>query len=186
MFRCIKKNITILSLFNTFKRNPKWIYSVYLNKGKSTSTNVHTKYMKREKISIIVLTTIIGQGIYWYFYPHNNYPRSVSQPLRNVLWQERKFKDFKTNIWFYIDDLEECNKLEMNKTDDEYTGVKIKMAEMFEKLNNLSKANEIHLTILNRLYNVLTTEANTEYSINNTYEQSKWDVLIKKGLKPCK
>ena len=74
----------------------------------------------------------------------------------------------------------------MNKTDVEYTGVKIKKAEMFEKLNNLSKANEIYLTILNRLYNVLTTEANTEYSINNTYEQSKWDVLIKKGLTPCK
>ena len=138
--------------------------------------------MKRKKISIIILTTIIGYGIYWYFYPHNNYPRSVSHPLRNALWQERKFKDFKTSIRFYIDALEECNKLGMNKTADEYTGIEIKMAEMYEKLNNLAKANEIYLTILNRLYNVLTTKTNTEYSINNTYEQSKWDALIKKDL----
>lgn len=182
MFNCIKKNNNLFSLINTVKRNPRSIHSTFVGRRLYSGTNEQTKYVSTKTLAIIGLTTITGYGIYWYFYPHNNYPRSVSKPLRNALWQERKFGDFETSIRFYMDALEECKKLRMNKLSNEYTGIEIKMAEMYEKLNNLSKANEIYLTILNRIYTTLTTDSNSEHDNDNTIEQSMRDDLIKKDL----
>lgn len=182
MFSCIKNNNILFSSVNIPKRYPRCMYFSFVSRRMYSSASEQTKYISKRTLTIVGLTTITGYGIYWYFYPHNNYPRSVSKPLRNALWQERKFKDFETSIRFYMDALEECKRLEMNKLSNEYTGVEIKMAEMYEKLNNLSKANEIYLIILNRIYNTLSADSNAGQHNDNTIEQSIRENLIKKDL----
>lgn len=138
------------------------------------TTGPPLRYINKQTLAVVGLFSITGYGLYWLYYPHNNYPRSVSKPLRNALWQERKFQDIKTSIRFYIDAINECKRLQMNELSDEYTGIEIKMAEMYEKLNDIDKANELYSNIVNRIVG--------ELKENVTLNQSIRDNLLKKDL----
>ncbi|CCF57944.1 hypothetical protein KAFR_0D02960 [Kazachstania africana CBS 2517] len=94
---------------------------------------------------------IMGYGTWWYYYPHHKFPKTVANSLRYALWEEEKTKDFKKSLSFFVVALNECNKLNMDTLSDEYTGIEIKIAEMYEKLNLDQQAQDIYLSILEKL-----------------------------------
>lgn len=169
MFKAFGKNRALPKSSNTLFG----IYCAPLGRRVYT-TGPTSRYISKQTLALVGLISVTGYGLYWLYYPHNNYPRSVSKPLRNALWQERKFQDIKTSIRFYIDAINECKRLQMNELSDDYTGIEIKMAEMYEKLNDIDKANEVYLSIVYRIVNALKDESITNQSIR--------DNLLKRDL----
>lgn len=72
----------------------------------------------------------------WKYITWHNYPPEVADELRQGLWAEQsagKF-DYKTALLHYLQALEQADKIGMEPLSDEYTGLQLKIAEMYEKL----------------------------------------------------
>lgn len=76
------------------------------------------------------------------YYTRHNFPPSVAAKLRKGLRAEREAtesketnkKDYKVALEYYLEALEEADNTGMDNISDEYTGLQIKIAEMYEKL----------------------------------------------------
>lgn len=79
---------------------------------------------------------------YYFWWPHHTFPLSVAQILRKGLWAEsdRGEKDFQLALKHYLEALEECDRLHMDQLCDEYTGIQLKVAEMYERLDMMDEA----------------------------------------------
>ncbi|CCK68282.1 Rci50p KNAG_0A06210 [Huiozyma naganishii CBS 8797] len=132
---------------------------------------VPKKYVPYAQLAAL---SLVGYSLWWYYYPHNPFPKSVAKLLRNGLWQERKFQDYETGLRFFIDALEECKRLEMDPLSDGYTGIEIKIAEMYEKLNLKQRANTVYFDILKRI--------DTALKQNTVESEQKRGELIKRDL----
>ena len=120
-------------------------------------------------------------GLWWVYYPHHNYPRSVAKILRKALWEESDKKNFNYQgaLKFYIEALQECDKLEMDPLCDEYTGVQLKIAEMYEHLNFQKEANDVYWELVHRYYQALNTPGKVSENLRTTMVQKDLRVLIK-------
>lgn len=96
-------------------------------------------------------------GAYYLWWPKHTFPTLVAKILRKGLWAEsdRGENDYQLALKHYLEALEECKKTGVDRSSDEYTGVQLKIAEMFERLNMAEEAamvyNEIgvlYLTLL--------------------------------------
>lgn len=123
----------------------------------------HRKRLKNLKIErwafSIAGLSALGYGIWYFYWPHHTFPVSVAKILRKGLWAESNKEgfDYQKAVGFYINALEECQKLHMDPISDEYTGIELKMAEMYEKLNMFEEANGIYLELLYRFYDALNS-----------------------------
>lgn len=122
-----------------------------------------SKQQKNDKIQRIVLSltglSALSYGIWYYYWPHHSFPRLVAQVLRKGLWAEsdKEQFDYQKALRFYIEALDECKKLKVDTISDEYTGIELKVAEMYEKLNMFEEATGVYLEILYRYFDALHT-----------------------------
>lgn len=89
---------------------------------------------------VLVLTGgLLSAAIAFKYYTWHNYPPEVAAKLRKGLRAEidgggPKKPDYKLALQYYLEALEEADKTNINPLSDEYTGLQIKIAEMYEKL----------------------------------------------------
>lgn len=81
--------------------------------------------------------------------------------MRKGLWAEsdKGEKDFQLALKHYIEALKECDDLEMDKLSDEYTGIQLKIGEMYERLSMTDEANFIYNEIATLYLKTLTDES---------------------------
>ncbi|CDO95918.1 unnamed protein product [Kluyveromyces dobzhanskii CBS 2104] len=120
-------------------------------------------------------------GLWWFYYPHHNYPRSVSKLLRKALWEESDKKEFNYQgaLKYYIEALEQCEKIQMDPLSDEYTGIQLKIAEMYEHLNFEKEANSIYWEMVHKYYQALNTPGKIPEDLRPHVVQKDLRVLIK-------
>ncbi|AAS53568.1 AFR197Wp [Eremothecium gossypii ATCC 10895] len=125
--------------------------------------------------------SILSLGLWWFYWPHHSFPRPVAKLLRKALWAEsdKKGHNFQEALGFYIDALEECEHLDIDRISDEYTGIQLKIAEMYEKLNMFKEAQSIYLEMLHQYYEALITNGRVPEWQRPHYIQKDLRVLIK-------
>lgn len=83
---------------------------------------------------------------YYMWWPKHTFPLPVASILRKGLWAEsdKGEKDYQLALKHYLEALEECKKLEMDPLCDEYTGIQLKIGEMFERLGHQTDAGFVY------------------------------------------
>ncbi|EDO19614.1 hypothetical protein Kpol_1018p153 [Vanderwaltozyma polyspora DSM 70294] len=126
------------------------------------TTTGAANFERNQKIQKWVLSLVgvsfVSYGLWWYYWPHNPFPTSVATILRKGLWAEsdKENFDYEKALKIYIDALDECKHLKMDPISDEYTGIELKIAEMYEKQMMFNEANGIYLELSYRFYDALT------------------------------
>lgn len=169
MFSCspLKRACKPLLQLNRFGVSPRRSYSM-LN------------YISKEKVNYKKVSLgLVGMAMLYYLYPKSPYPHSVNKPLRSGLFKELKYSDYETSLRFYIDALNECDKLYMNKCHMDYTGIELKIAEMYERLNRYKDAESVYLNILKRLSNELRKNRSSNSMVNGEMIKRDLSVLSK-------
>ncbi|CAN3372431.1 hypothetical protein DIURU_002492 [Diutina rugosa] len=120
-------------------------------------------YRPPPKRSHKFLKTVIGLGVvlalgYYFLWPHHTFPPEVATILRKGLWaeSEKGENDYQLALKYYLEALAKCDELGMDKLSDEYTGIQLKIGEMFERLNMMEDAAFIYNEIATLYLNVLT------------------------------
>lgn len=118
----------------------------------------------RRNWSKIILTTLggislIGFSAWWVYWPHHTFPKSVAKILRKALWaeSEKGEKDYSGALKHYLKALEEADKLNLDPLSDEYTGIQLKVGEMYERLNMNQDALMVYSEIASGYLDALTT-----------------------------
>lgn len=100
---------------------------------------------RRWRWPLIFATAIVTSYAAFRVYTHNDYPPEVAAKLRKGLRAELDGggsgqKDYNSALKFYLEGLEEADKVGMDPLSDEYTGLQIKVCEMYEKLGLIEEA----------------------------------------------
>lgn len=131
-------------------------------------------------VSVISVTA----GYYFYKSPNfrGTYPREVVKDLKQAIWNESnkgKF-NYKDAMKSYIETLKRYEaSTNVNKLDDEYTKIELKIAEMYEKSGMLEEANNVYLEILYRFFNALNTPGKVEEEQRPELIRKDLRILIK-------
>lgn len=118
---------------------------------------------KNDRIQRIVLSLLglsaFSYGIWYFYWPHHTFPKPVAQILRKGLWAESNKEqfDYQKALKLYIEALDKCQELKLDPISDEYTGIELKVAEMYEKLEMLDEATGVYLELLYRYFDALNT-----------------------------
>ncbi|KAI3406009.2 hypothetical protein KGF56_001228 [Candida oxycetoniae] len=94
---------------------------------------------------------------YYMWWPKHTFPKSVAKILRKGLWAEsdRGEYDYQLALKYYLEALEHCKEIGIDPLSDEYTGIQLKIGEMFERLNMLSDAAFVYNEIATLYLSVL-------------------------------
>lgn len=86
---------------------------------------------------------------FWKYITWHNYPPEVAGKLREGLYAEASAGgfDYKKALYSYLAALEEADKAGLDALSDEYTGVQLKVAEMYEKLDMKEEARLVYSEI---------------------------------------
>lgn len=97
---------------------------------------------------------------YYMWWPKHTFPLSVAKILRKGLWAEsdRGEKDYQLALKHYLDALQECDNLNMDPLCDEYTGIQLKVGEMYERLDMVDDAAFIYNEIATLYLSVLKAD----------------------------
>lgn len=133
---------------------------------RSVSYNYNYNYQyqppnyKRRVVFGIGLVSIT-YGLYYLYWPKHTFPSPVAKILRKGLWAEsdKGENDYQLALKHYIEALEKCDELQMDHLDDEYTGIQLKIGEMFERLGMKEDANFIYNEIATLYLKTLTDES---------------------------
>lgn len=96
--------------------------------------------------------TILGAYGYWKYITHHNFPPTVANLLREGLWATingagyRK-PDYRQALMKYIEALQEADRLGMLPWSDEYTGIQVIIADMYERLGLSAEAAAMYVEI---------------------------------------
>lgn len=115
-----------------------------------------------------ILYGAIGVGVftsyaYYMWWPKHTFPSSVAKILRRGLWAEsdKGENDYQLALKYYLEAIEHCNKIELDSLSDEYTGIQLKIGEMFERLDMMEDAAFIYNEVATLYLKVLTAAPNT-------------------------
>ncbi|CAI4044580.1 Rci50p SKDI_11G0870 [Saccharomyces kudriavzevii IFO 1802] len=139
-------------------------------------------FRKRSKFQNWALSTAFVSfvifNVWWVYWPHHTFPKPVAKILRKGLHSEIKKEgaDFEKSLQYYLEALEECKAGKMDSLSDEYTGIEIKIGEMYEKLNLLDDATTLYLGMLKRFYHLLSKP--TDFSTEKRFMLLKRDLQI--------
>ena len=100
----------------------------------------HSRLKRVLKINLWLVTcTAVAYYLWW---PKHTFPSSVAKHLRKGLWAEsdKGKKDYQLALKHYLEALEECNRLKMDPLTDEYTGILLKIGEMYERMDRAEDA----------------------------------------------
>ena len=110
---------------------------------------------KRSKLPLYFIgAVVLGTYGYWKYITHHNYPPTVADLLKEGLLATingagpRK-PDYRKAFMKYVEALQEADRLRMDPTSDEYTGIQIIIASMYERLNLLPEAAAMYAEIGN-------------------------------------
>lgn len=94
------------------------------------------------------------------WWPKHTFPSGVATILRKAIWAEsdKGEKDFQLALKHYLEALAECDKLKMDPLTDEYTGIQLKIGEMYERLNRNEEAALIYNEIATLYLSVLKAD----------------------------
>lgn len=111
-------------------------------------------------MGLVTLTALA----YYLWWPKHTFPVSVAKILRKGLWAEsdKGEKDFQLALKHYLQALDECNSLEIDPLCDEYTGIQLKIGEMYERLNMLEEAAFVYNEIATLYLSVLRAAPKSE------------------------
>ncbi|ORY83822.1 hypothetical protein BCR37DRAFT_346196 [Protomyces lactucae-debilis] len=94
----------------------------------------------------------LSLGVYHYYkLPASPYPDTVTEHLRKALYYEGAGADAKQAVQHYLDALEEATKLGLDQTSDKMTGLKIKIAGVYEQAGRLDSAIRVYSGLLGEL-----------------------------------
>ncbi|KAK7207715.1 hypothetical protein BZA70DRAFT_272041 [Myxozyma melibiosi] len=141
-----------LPLFRTridFSRPPPPPHSSLLRSSFSTLPRPQRKFWTRRKLILLGVVSIAAIG--YVAFPKHNYPAEVADLIRLGLYAERKESDpdrYATALDYYLAALEVADKLGMDKSSVEYTGLQIKAASMLELMGAEQQAFGIYKQLL--------------------------------------
>ncbi|KAM3122634.1 hypothetical protein CJJ07_003074 [Candidozyma auris] len=131
-------------LFKPVSRTPTLISPLRINQSRNVYNqyqhfqNMHRGQTSRFKKFLYVGMALVAINtfVYYYYWPKHTFPKSVAKILRKGLWAEsnKGDADWQLALKYYIGALQECDRLQMDPLCDEYTGIQIKIAEMYERL----------------------------------------------------
>lgn len=119
-------------------------------------------------ISTFAMVMIIWQ-------PWNPYSKQVSRNLRKGLWSEseKEGKNYMIALKYYQKALDISNEEHMDQLDPKYTGIVLKIAEMYDNMEMRSEEREVYKKLSEFLYGKLT----------NGEVEEKWkDILLNRDL----
>lgn len=101
---------------------------------------------------ILTLSIVVGAFATWKIMTWHEYPQEVAGKLKEGLMAEIngagfRRPDHKKALHCYIEALLEADKLEMSPLSDEYTGIQLKIADMYEQLGMVNDAVLMYLEI---------------------------------------
>ncbi|CAL1182058.1 unnamed protein product [Candida parapsilosis] len=145
----------------TASSNSKRCYSqynynqTYASYNPSPKTSLFRKFL----YATLGITMITGYA-YYMWWPKHTFPSSVAKILRKGLWAEsdRGEHDYQLALKYYLEALEHCKEIGMDPLCDEYTGVQLKIGEMFERLGMMSDAAFVYNEIATLYLSVLTAK----------------------------
>jgi tetratricopeptide (TPR) repeat protein len=125
----------------------------------------HNAYVEpRRNWTKVILTILGGVGVvagtaWWFYWPHHTFTSSVAKILRKGLWaeSERGGHEYQKALKHYIEALELAQKEGLDPLSDEYTGIQLKIGQMYEKLSMTSDALMIYSEIASAYLMALTT-----------------------------
>lgn len=112
---------------------------------------------KRILLTLVGLSAITAYG-YFMWWPKHTFPSSVAKILRKGLWAEsdKGENDYQLALKYYIEALTHCDEIKMDSLSDEYTGIQLKIGEMFERLGMMEDAAFIYNEVATLYMKVLT------------------------------
>lgn len=101
---------------------------------------------------------------YYMWWPKHTFPPSVAKILRKGLWAEsdKGEMDYQLALKFYMEALEECDSVGVDLLSDEYTGVQLKIGEMYERLGMTAEAAFVYNEIASLYLSVLMAPARSK------------------------
>ncbi|XBW37234.1 hypothetical protein QEN19_002817 [Hanseniaspora menglaensis] len=125
------------------------------------------KTSKSKVLRNVLLILALALTILVVLQPHNPFPSVVSKELRKGLWAERKH-DYLKALTHYINALAnyEQGEHKVNKLSDEYTGIELKIMEMYLNLNMYKEASMVLLELCYRYYNYLNDVTRNDQKVN--------------------
>ena len=172
------KNGWVIERFTTPHSVTKYRSKLYSTLNEQSFWRMPFKRRSRFQKCVLSMTMIsfITFNIWWVYWPHHTFPKPVAKILRKGLHSEIKKEgaDFQKSLQYYLKALEECRVQEMDSLSDEYTGIEIKIGEMYEKLHLYNDAVTLYEDMLKRFYN--------EISKPNDRSQKSRSLLLKRDL----
>lgn len=108
--------------------------------------------------------TLLGSYVYYFWWPKHTFPSSVAKVLRKALWAEsdKGENDYQLALKYYLEAIEHCHEIELDTLSDEYTGIQLKIGEMFERLDMLEDAAFVYNEIATLYLKMLTAAPNSQ------------------------
>ncbi|KAH3665846.1 hypothetical protein OGAPHI_004034 [Ogataea philodendri] len=133
---------------------------------------------KRRKWSTIVTSSIavlLGtSGVLYLWQPWNPFSSEVSKHLRKGLWLETsKNIDYLKALGHYQDALRQCRKENMDNLDPRFTGIVLKIAEMYGLLEMVDRQRDVYQRLSDYLFAKL---------VNNEVPEEWKDQVIQRDL----
>ncbi|KAG0682496.1 hypothetical protein C6P40_001691 [Pichia californica] len=145
----------------------------------------HKEYAKEKRKSDLLgkivhygfFTLISGSVLMYLWQPWNPYSKDVSKELRKGLWQERDGKeDYMSALKYYQNALQVAKEEdEMNQLSMKYTGIVLKIAEMYQNLKMTDN-------LIKTYYNLSTFIFENLIQGNISKENPERDLLIDRDL----
>ncbi|KAL6454535.1 MGR3 Mitochondrial inner membrane i-AAA protease supercomplex subunit MGR3 [Candida maltosa Xu316] len=140
-------------------------YSQYNYDYSQTYPPIPPKTPFWKKVAYVTLgLSVLGGYAYYMWWPKHTFPSSIAKILRKGLWAEsdRGEYDYQLALKHYLEALEHANEIGLDPLSDEYTGIQLKIGEMFERLNMLTDAAFIYNEIAALYLTVLTSPPDSE------------------------
>lgn len=132
-------------------------------------------------LTVVGGISLIGFSAWWVYWPHHTFPKSVAKILRKALWaeSEKGKKDYQTALKHYLEALAEADKNKLDVLSDEYTGIQLKVGEMYERLNMNQDALMVYSEIASAYVDGLTTPGKIPISKRPHIVQKDLRVVVK-------
>ncbi|CDR40798.1 CYFA0S05e04610g1_1 [Cyberlindnera fabianii] len=138
-------------------------------------------YWTKVMLSVLGGLGVVSGGLWYFYWPHHTFSTEVAKILRKGLWaeSERGGYDYTKALEYYIEALEQAQNQGLEPLCDEYTGIQLKIAEMYEKLSMNQDALMLYSEISAAYLDALTKPGNVPEKLRPHLIQKDLRVVIK-------
>ncbi|CDK28972.1 unnamed protein product [Kuraishia capsulata CBS 1993] len=149
----------------------------------------YKKPAREHKNRFVLVGLLVGSVYLAYelFWPKHTFPSPVAKTLRLALWAEsdKENHNYAKAAGLYIQALEEMEEFEMDKCSDEYTGVELKLMEMYQKTSDTARCvavlNQIADRYFDRIYGFVKDSADEDEELIRHYMEKDLRVVFLLG-----